>query len=184
MVNLPNLISLARLFSVPALVWLILNGEFFWAFWLFVAAGVSDALDGYIAKHWGQTSTLGTFLDPVADKALLVGVYVTLGHIGQIPLWIVILVVFRDVLIIGGVILLHISLATVRMRPLLISKANTALQIALAVWILAELGYGQIFDGAKLWLIYLVGISTILSGGAYIVTLFRGDMPEPDSGSG
>jgi len=70
------------------------------------------------------------------------------------------------------------------MRPLLISKANTALQIALAVWILAELGYGQIFDGAKLWLIYLVGISTILSGGAYIVTLFRGDMPEPDSGSG
>lgn len=181
-INLPNIISLARLFSVPILVWLVLNGQFQWALWLFVGAGISDALDGYIAKRWAQTSTLGTFLDPVADKALLVGVYLTLGFIGEIPLWAVILVVFRDALIIGGVIMLHISMASVKMRPLLISKANTAFQISLAVWILGELGYGFVFPSVKFGLIFLVALSTILSGGAYIMGLFGSEITQSDGG--
>ena len=159
-----------------------MNGQFQWALWLFVGAGISDALDGYIAKRWAQTSTLGTFLDPVADKALLVGVYLTLGFIGEIPLWAVILVVFRDALIIGGVIMLHISMASVKMRPLLISKANTAFQISLAVWILGELGYGFVFPSVKFGLIFLVALSTILSGGAYIMGLFGSEITQSDGG--
>ncbi|MEK9685401.1 MAG: CDP-alcohol phosphatidyltransferase family protein, partial [Rhodospirillaceae bacterium] len=148
--NLPNFISLARLFSVPVLVWLILNGKFNWAFWLFLVAGASDALDGYIAKRWGQTSSLGTYLDPAADKTLLVGVYVVLGTIQQLPLWIVITVVFRDFIIIGGVVLLHISMTSVRMKPLMVSKINTTFQILLVVWTLAELGYGQVLSHVKM----------------------------------
>ena len=94
--NLPNLISLARLLSVPLMVWVILAGKMEFAFWLFIVAGISDAVDGFIAKHFGATSAIGKYLDPLADKALLVSVYVTLGHAGYLPTWLVILVVFRD----------------------------------------------------------------------------------------
>jgi len=106
----------------------------------------------------------------------------TLGFIEEIPLWIVILVVFRDTLIIGGVIMLHISMANVRMHPLLISKINTAFQISLAVWILGELGYGLVFTGVKIGLIFLVAVSTILSGGAYIISLFGSEINKSNDG--
>src|SRR5277367_6169746 len=86
-VNLPNFITLARLLSVPVAVWLILVGEFAAAFWVFVAAGVSDALDGFIAKRFDQRTRLGALLDPIADKSLLVAVYVTLGVAGELPAW-------------------------------------------------------------------------------------------------
>ncbi len=169
--NLPNIISLCRLLSVPVSVYLILNDYMTAAFWLFVAAGVSDAVDGYLAKRLGQSSALGSYLDPIADKVLLVAVYVTLGQAGHLPSWLVILVVFRDLLIVGGVILLHISSDGdgTRVHPLLISKVNTALQIALIVLVLAELGLGFIIGAYQDALIYLVAATTIASGGAYIV---------------
>lgn len=173
--NLPNLISLARLLSVPVLVYLILNGLFLAAFWLFVAAGISDALDGFIAKRWNMTSEFGTYLDPIADKALLVGTYVTLAQVSQIPLWIVILVVFRDVIIVGGVIMLHLTSATVNMKPLAVSKINTATQIFLAVYVLAELGWEFSTGDFRIALVYLVGATTIVSGGAYILNMVRSD---------
>ncbi|MEK9848631.1 MAG: CDP-alcohol phosphatidyltransferase family protein [Rhodospirillaceae bacterium] len=176
--NLPNIISLARLFSVPVLVWLILTHRFDAAFWLFMAAGISDALDGFIAKHWKKSSKLGMYLDPLADKALLMGVYITLGAIDQIPLWLAILVVFRDLLIIGGVLLLHVSKAEVKLRTLIISKFNTALQILLIIFVLAELSFQHGLDEVKQVAIYLIAISTILSGGAYISSLFRDQIPE------
>ena len=171
--NLPNIISLARLFSVPILVWLILTNHFNAAFWLFLAAGISDALDGFIAKHWKQSSKLGTYLDPLADKVLLMGVYITLGAIDQIPLWLSILVVFRDLLIIGGVLLLHVSKAEVKLRTLIISKLNTALQILLIIFVLAELTFQHGLWDMKQVAIYLIALFTILSGGAYISSLFR-----------
>ena len=123
--SLPNLISIARLMAVPVMIYLILNGYYLAAFWLFVAAGVSDAIDGYLAKALGQETVLGSYLDPLADKALLVSVYVTLGHVNLLPSWLVIMVVFRDLIIVGGVVLLHISTNDVKMKPLLISKLNT-----------------------------------------------------------
>lgn len=159
--------------AVPFAVYFILNGSFTVAFWLFVAAGVSDAVDGYLAKRLGQSSALGAYLDPLADKALLVAVYVALGHAGYLPLWLVILVVFRDVVIVGGVLLLHLTRESVRMRPLTISKINTAVQIAMVAVILAEQGLG--LDGGLLVtaLVYATGATTLASGGTYIVTWGR-----------
>lgn len=167
--SLPNIISLARLMSVPVAIYLILHSHMTAAFWLFVVAGISDAVDGYIAKRLGQATPLGSYLDPLADKALLVGVYATLGYTDNLPSWLVILVVFRDVIIIGGAVLLHIFNENVRMSPLFISKANTAAQIVLVVVVLAELGVGLALDDmAKSALIYLVAATTIASGGAYV----------------
>ena len=166
--NIPNLITLARLFAVPLLVWLIIHGEIAAAFWVFVLAGVSDALDGFIAKRFGFVTTLGTYLDPVADKALLVSAYITLGHAGHINAWLVILVVFRDVLIIGGTVLFHTLDRPVEMRPFFISKLNTLLQILLIAVLLGNLGIGiPDFDSLPT-LAFFVGVTTVLSGLAYM----------------
>ena len=168
--NLPNIISLGRLLSVPIIIYLILNDYMTAAFWLFVAAGISDGVDGYLAKTLGQSSALGAFLDPIADKVLLVGVYVTLGQAGHLPNWLVIMVVFRDLIIVGGIILQHISDSGVRrVRPLLISKVNTAAQIALIALVLTELGLGFDLGGFLDVLVYVVAATTFVSGAGYII---------------
>lgn len=166
---LPNFISLARLLAVPVTVDLLLVGSFQAAFWLFVAAGVSDALDGAIAKHFNVASRVGAFLDPLADKALLVAIYVTLGYLAHVPVWLVILIVFRDLLIIGGAILFHTLTHSLKMEPLLVSKTNTAAQIILAGAVLAELGLGQSLPGLVHVLIYVVAATTFVSGAAYVI---------------
>jgi cardiolipin synthase len=168
-VSLPNLITLARLLSVPLAIWLILNGRLAAAFWLFVAAGISDAVDGFIAKRFDQRSELGALLDPLADKALLVSMYVTLGVAGDLPSWLVILVVFRDVLIVGGFLFALLLGQPVRSRPLAISKLNTGLQIALVAVVLAHLGLGILDDDVITLLVLTVGATTILSGAGYLV---------------
>ena len=165
---LPNLITLARLLSVPVAVWLILNLHFAAAFWLFVLAGVSDAVDGYIAKRFRAKSELGAYMDPLADKALLVSVFITLGHAGVVESWLVILIVFRDLLIIGGALLFQTMTRSLRMQPLFISKLNTALQIALAAALLAQAGF-EMEDGFTQILVHVVAATTILSGAAYVV---------------
>ena len=165
---LPNLISLARLLAVPLAVWLILTDKFTAAFWLFVFAGVSDALDGFIAKHFGVRTMLGGYLDPLADKALLVSVYVALGYRGHIEIWLVILVVFRDVLIVGGAILYHTLTHSLKMQPLFISKLNTFAQIAFAAVLLARLGLAFDDRGLVDILVHVVAATTFLSGAAYL----------------
>src|SRR3984893_7144348 len=110
--NLPNLISLGRLLLVPLAISLILDGKYWDAFWVFVVAVISDALDGFIAKRFGRRTRLGALFDPLADKVLLVSVYVTLGVAGQIWAWLVVLVVFRDIMIVGGFLLIQ-AIATV-----------------------------------------------------------------------
>ncbi|MBE0532710.1 MAG: CDP-alcohol phosphatidyltransferase family protein [Rhodospirillales bacterium] len=167
--SLPNFISLGRLLAVPVAVWLILSGKFGIAFWVFVAAGVSDAVDGFLAKRMNAQTELGKVLDPLADKALLVAVYVTLGQAGHLPVWLVILVVFRDLLIVGGIILSHTLGRPVRMRPLLVSKINTGAQIVLAGGVLAILGLDLRVDQLILPLVWLVAATTAISGGAYLV---------------
>jgi cardiolipin synthase len=167
--NIPNLITLARIFAVPVLVWLIIHGEYAAAFWVFVLAGISDALDGFIAKKFGFVTKLGTYLDPVADKALLVSAYITLGQAEHIQAWLVILVVFRDVLIIGGTVLFHTLDRPVEMRPFFISKLNTFMQIFLIVVLLGNLGGGLRDFGTLPLLAYLVGFTTVFSGLAYMV---------------
>jgi cardiolipin synthase len=178
-VSQPNLITLGRLLSVPVAIWLVLTGELAAAFWLFIAAGLSDAVDGFIAKHFDQRSRLGALLDPVADKALLVSMYVTLGLAHHLPAWLVILVVFRDVLIIGGFLLISALGQPMGWEPLVVSKLNTAAQIALIGVVLAQLGLGVpdfigVFSfGARAVLIYLVAGTTLVSGAGYLVRWTR-----------
>jgi cardiolipin synthase len=164
----PNLITLARLFSVPLMVWLIINGYFEWSFWLFVVAALTDALDGFLARRLGLRSTVGAFLDPLADKALLVGVYVALGYVGHLAEWLVIIVVFRDIIIIGGAILYQTLTQALKIQPLWVSKANTCAQIALAGYILAQLGFGFDDRGTVEIGIFAVAATTIVSGLSYV----------------
>src|SRR5215813_6325652 len=138
--NLPNLITIARILLVPVIVWAIGSGEMLFAFLLFLAAGVSDAVDGFLAKRLGMASEFGSYLDPLADKALIVSIYVSLGINGALPRWLVILVVSRDIMIIAAVMLSWLVDKPVTMKPLAVSKANTAAQIALAMLVLAALG--------------------------------------------
>jgi cardiolipin synthase (CMP-forming) len=169
-VNLPNLITLARLLCVPLAIWLIVEARFGFAFWVFVAAGVSDALDGWIAKRWDQRTPLGALLDPIADKALLAAVYITLGFAGELPNWLVILVVLRDLLIVGGYLLSHGADAP---QPLFISKVNTLVQIALVGFVLARLGLGIDDEWLTSILVAVAGVTTVWSGLSYLVRWAR-----------
>ncbi|MBL6959091.1 MAG: CDP-alcohol phosphatidyltransferase family protein [Rhodospirillales bacterium] len=182
--SIPNFITLARLISVPVTVWLILNGSFAGAFWLFVAAGVSDAIDGVIAKRFDMETELGQFMDPLADKALLVGVYITLGHTGHLATWLVILVVFRDLLIIGGAILFQTITQSLTMAPLMVSKVNTVAQIMLAALLLGTLAYSVDAVAVIDTMVYIVALTTFISGAAYVVSWTRrASMMEGDKGS-
>ncbi len=166
----PNLITLGRLLSVPVVVYLIMFDYLAAAFWVFLAAGVSDAVDGFIAKRFAATSNVGAYLDPLADKTLLVAVYVTLGNMEHIAVWLVILIVFRDLLIIGGAILVQTLTQSLKMEPLLVSKVNTAAQFALASVALARLGVGLPLAPVEFVLTFVVAATTFASGAAYVVT--------------
>ncbi len=170
--TLPNIISFARLCAVPFTIWLVLHRRFAPATTLFIAAGISDALDGYLARRSGGT-TLGAVLDPLADKTLMVGMFITLAATGQLPDWLAILVVFRDLVIVGGVILLWLTSHPIAIEPLMISKLNTTLQITL---IATFLGLNALHFAAiplRLALITLVTASTLISGAAYVTRTAR-----------
>ena len=166
--NLPNLITIFRIFMVPLIVWLIITGEYLVAFGVFVAAGMSDGVDGFIAKKFNQTTESGAHLDPIADKLLLVSIYVALGFREILPPWLVILVVSRDILIIGAFLLSWLMDKPVPVTPLMISKANTTVQIVLAALVLGGLGFGlDLGDLIRLTSV-LVAALTVLSAAAYL----------------
>jgi cardiolipin synthase len=166
--TLPNAITFARLCAVPAAVWLVLQHRMDAAFWVFVAAGASDAVDGWLARAFNARSKLGAILDPVADKALLVSMYVTLAAVGVLPDWLAILVVFRDLLIVGGVLVLYVLGQPPAIQPILLSKANTVLQITLAAGALLVAGFG--LAAAPLIDILILGTAatTVASGAVYV----------------
>jgi cardiolipin synthase (CMP-forming) len=169
MINIPNVITLGRLIAVPILIWLISDGNNQSAFWVFVVAGLSDAVDGFIAKRFNAETLLGKFMDPLADKALLVSVYIALGNEGHLASWLVIMVVFRDLMIIGGALLFQTLTQSLTMEPLLISKINTTAQIFLAALVLCDLGYNLGLYQLADVLSYGVALTTAWSGVAYIV---------------
>ena len=171
--NIPNSITLGRIVLVPLIVWLIITHEMLAAFVLFLLAGLSDAADGFLAKRYGWHSELGAYLDPIADKALLVSIYVTLGFAGHLPVWLVIAVVSRDILIVGAVVLSWMLSRPLSMQPLLISKANTLSQIVLAGLVLAELGLGLGLHKLVNVLVWVTGTLTILSAAAYFWAWLR-----------
>ena len=171
--NLPNLITVGRLLCVPIEVYLLIEAAYMAAFVLFIVMMFSDGLDGYLAKRNGQVTELGAMLDPLADKALLVSVFITLGLQQDLPIWLVVFVVFRDLFILGGVIVLFLLQVKVRMHPLLVSKVNTGVQMMLVVLILAELSLKIDFDFLATLMIYLTAVTTAISGAAYMVSWAR-----------
>ena len=171
--SIPNLITLGRILLVPVVVWAIASGAMLTAFVLFLVAGVSDAVDGYLAKRFRMASELGAYLDPLADKTLIVSIYVTLGIAGTIPRWLVILVVSRDIMIIGAVMLSWVIGSPLKVKPLLVSKLNTAAQIVFACVLLGSLGLNVPAAGLIWVLMVVVAVLTLASVGAYLVEWIR-----------
>ena len=171
--SIPNIITLARILLVPFIVWAIASGQMEVAFGVFVVAGVSDTIDGFLAKRFNMASELGALLDPLADKALLVSIYVALGIWGAFPRWIVILVVSRDIMIVGAVIVSWLFGKPIPMKPLMVSKLNTVAQVALAALVLAALGFGFRPWPYEAILMACVAVLTLLSVGLYLVEWVR-----------
>ena len=175
---LPTAVTLARLCAVPVAVWLILDARFQAALLVFVLAGLSDVLDGAIARLFNARTTIGSVLDPLADKALVVGVYVALGWVGLLPAWLVALVVARDLMLAAGTLVLRLRLGPVPVVPLGISKLNTALQIGVAGWVLAATGFRWPgVPGLSAVLNGVVATATVASGAAYVALWRRGAAP-------
>lgn len=166
--SLPNIITLGRLLLVPAIIWFLVDGAYLIGLVLFVVAGVSDAVDGFLAKRLNAQSRLGAYLDPIADKALLVSIYITLGLADHLASWLVILVVSRDILIIGAVLLAMVMGVRLKMEPLRVSKINTVAQIGLAAFALALAAFAWPLDRALLLFTVFVGLTTGLSAVSYL----------------
>ncbi len=171
--SIPNLITLGRIILVPIVVWAIISGEMFIAFSLFVVAGISDAVDGFLAKRFHMESELGAYLDPLADKALIVSIYVALGIARALPISLVILVVSRDIMIISGFMLSWLVDKPMEVRPHPVSKVNTVMQILLATLVLAEKALGFNTPALETIGIFLAAVLTLLSIAFYLAEWFR-----------
>ena len=167
--SIPNIITLGRILLVPIVVWAIASNQMEIAFAVFVIAGVSDAVDGFLAKRFNMASELGAMLDPLADKALLVSIYMALGIWGAIPRWIVILVVSRDIMIVSAVIVSWLFDKPIAMNPLMVSKINTVLQVALAALVLASLTFDFNPSPYDAILMGLVTVFSLASVSLYLV---------------
>ena len=167
-INIPNFITLARVLSVPVIFWLLVDGNSKLAFFVFLFAGISDAVDGYLAKRFNWTTELGAYLDPLADKLLIVSIYIALGVSFKLPLWLVIAVVSRDILILLAVLLSWLLDRPVHIKPLAVSKLNTAAQIILAATVLADDGFSLGLETTRTLLVWITAASTVLSLVAYL----------------
>jgi cardiolipin synthase (CMP-forming) len=166
--SLPNIITIARILMVPFTIWLLISQAFLAAFIVFVVAGISDGVDGYLARRMGTQSELGTYLDPIADKALLVSVFAALGIVKILPSWLVLMVITRDTLIVGGVVLAWLLDKPLAMKPLRISKINTAVQIAFIGVVLGLLGMDYNLQPLLLVGTIIVAVLTLVSGAYYM----------------
>lgn len=171
--TIPNFITIARLIGVPLIVWLMIADRFVEATILFIIAGISDAADGFIAKRFGASSELGAYLDPVADKALLVSVFCTLGFKGALPAWLIVLVVSRDLFIIGGMLIAYMLGSPMAVKPLWVSKVNTVAQIVLIALVLGDNSGVRVFQPFIIVTVMAVAVLTIASAGAYLVEWVR-----------
>lgn len=171
--NIPNAITAIRILLVPALVCLLLRGEFGGAIWLFLAAGMSDALDGFIARRFNLGTRSGAILDPLADKLLVVSTVIVLARLGHLPWWLALTIVARDAVIVVGAVVICIRSGKVEMAPSVPSKLNTVVQLTLIALIL-----GQAAEAVQVaeWLPTLFGITfltTVVSGAQYVLVWAR-----------
>lgn len=166
--TIPNFLTFGRILLTPVLVWLVLQDRLTTALFVFFVAGMSDALDGFIARFFDQKSRLGAFMDPLADKILLVTLFVVLSYIGLIPLWLLVITMGRDLMIVSGFLALHLSGVKVEMRPIGASKATTFFQlttifIVLGSKIISLPGWGYMI------LFLVTAAFSIYSGYRYVV---------------
>lgn len=169
----PNLITLLRIFAVPVIIWLILSDYMVYAFWLTIIAGLSDVLDGFLARISHTSTVFGSYLDPIADKCLLVSLYLTLGFNSCIADWLVILIVFRDLLIISGVSFLLLMHKKLNLVPLQISKINTFVQLLCIVWVLGDMAFGFNMSWVLTIFSVAIAVTTVLSAIGYVVLWLR-----------
>lgn len=170
---LPNLITLSRLVVVPVTIAMIADRRWVEALILFLLAGASDGIDGFLARTFDLRSELGAYLDAIADKALLISMYVALAVVGAVPAWIAIVVVSRDIMIMGAVVVSWVMDKPVAIRPLLVSKLNTTAQILFAGLVLAAQAFGW---GLGVWFGLALGIVaalTVVSGAAYLAQWYK-----------
>ncbi len=171
--DIPNILTILRFLLTIPVAYLLLEQRYTEALVLFFIAGVSDGLDGYLAKRFDWSSRLGSILDPLADKTLLVVTYVCLGLVDIIPMWLVFLVLGRDLVIVVGGLAYYLLIGSYQMEPSWVSKANTTLQIVLALVLVFSLGVYELPSLLLVALVYSVCVTTVLSGLDYIWTWGR-----------
>jgi cardiolipin synthase len=171
--TIPNLITIARLILVPVVIGAIGQQRWGLAFVLFVVAGISDGVDGFIARRFNMKSEFGAYMDPLADKALLVSIYVALAVAGTLPGWLAILVVSRDLMIVGAIMVSWLMQRPVEIKPLFVSKMNTAAQIAFAALMLGALAFAVEPGMLATAGMACVAALTLLSAGAYLAGWLR-----------
>ena len=176
-VFVPNLLTVMRLGLVPLLVILLYREEYMQALIVFLVAGVSDGLDGFIAKRFNCETRLGAMLDPLADKALLISAYIMLATLEKVPFWLMIVVVFRDVVILTGCLLITLVDKAPEMLPSRTSKINTFLQIVTVIAVLIWLAGAQFLEP---WLVFLYfGVLVFFSAQRGVVCLALGFFTKP-----
>jgi cardiolipin synthase (CMP-forming) len=167
--QLPHLLTIIRLAASPFLVWLLLQSRFREALATTLAAGLTDWFDGFAARRLHVSGQLGVILDPVADKILLMTVFLTLGYIGAIPKWLIYLVVGRDVIIVAGALALRVLRNIHRFLPSALGKISTFFQIMFVLLVLLQASFrNEIFVWSKNTAMILCALFTTISGFDYI----------------
>ena len=167
---LPNAISLLRIALVVPVLSLILNGRYDWALLLFFIAGFSDGIDGYLANRVDWRTRVGALLDPVADKLLVAGTFLTLTYTQHIPIWLTAVVILRDVVIVGGATVYNFLVKPLQGEPTRISKLNTALQLMFLLFVLSRAGFGWPEQISLTVLGASVLITVVISGVDYVLS--------------
>lgn len=174
--NIPNLLSLLRILLVPVLVIFLINKAFLKALVLFTALGVTDALDGFLARVLKQQTVLGSYLDPIADKVLITSCFLSLAILKVVPGWLAVIVISRDVIILLGIAMLSIMSVSVEIRPLFVSKVTTTLQIGAVFFAMVFRALPDSLMADEAWLMtlyWLTAFFTILSGFQYVARGYR-----------
>ncbi len=171
-ITIPNLLTILRILLTPLFAIYLLNHQYKWALWIFVTAGVTDGLDGLIARVFRQKSELGAYLDPIADKLLISTAFIILAALRFIPSWLAVIVIARDVMILFGVALLSIANYTFKIEPTLCSKITTVAQLVTVLAVLMK-PYIEIVLHMQAHLFIFTGVMTVLSGFQYIYRWLR-----------
>lgn len=170
---LPNAISIMRIMLILPILALFIGEEFGWALALFVIAGLSDSVDGYIAKKYGWDTRLGAFLDPAGDKLLVAWSFGTLAYLGHLPIWLAVIVILRDVIIVAGSFMYHYLVSRLEGQPTFISKLNTGLEFAFLIFVISREGFGWPDDITITIVGAAVLVTVVISGYDYVSNWIR-----------